>query len=186
MGSHVFFNVFGFTLFFLIPITRRPVIKASNWIGKMAGRYRWGSIMYTILAFILLPILLFVISIFPKNYYDENGVLVTGNGHITSLIIMYTIAFGFSFVATITWFQQKYPGCLPSWWKDWKFLPIYFRSLKPIDDALCSCTRKPDEENEIDEEDEGAVQNNDFGDYETSERASKRESLKTEAEDFEF
>lgn len=83
--SHVFFNVFGFTLFFLIPITRRPVIKGSNWIGKMAGRYRWWSIMYTILAFILLPILLFVISIFPKNYIDDNGNVVTGNGHITSL-----------------------------------------------------------------------------------------------------
>lgn len=41
--------------------------------------------MYTILAFILLPILLFVISIFPKNYIDDNGNVVTGNGHITSL-----------------------------------------------------------------------------------------------------
>ncbi|CAG5085636.1 Oidioi.mRNA.OKI2018_I69.PAR.g10950.t1.cds [Oikopleura dioica] len=174
--SHMFFNIFGFILFFLIPITRAPVIKASNWIGKMASKYRWWSIMYTILAFIALPLILFLISLFPLD---------SDKGWITSFVIMYLIAGGFIFVATITWLQQKHPKFLPEWWKNWKCLPVYCRSFEAY-----GCTpneihdEEEDEEKEdlnLDENENLAVENEAYEEYQaTGEKPSKRNTEKEE------
>jgi len=57
------FNSFGIVLFFVIPMTRYPVIQGSLWIGKMSARYRWWAILYTILAFVVIPLALFGISL---------------------------------------------------------------------------------------------------------------------------
>lgn len=61
--SHIFFNVFGFALFFIIPITRNVPIKIAKFGGKRAGKYRWWAVLYTILMFIVVPLTLFAISV---------------------------------------------------------------------------------------------------------------------------
>ena len=61
------FNSFGVVFFFVIPMTRYPVLQGSLWIGKISARYRWWSILYTVIAFIAAPLALFGISLIDET-----------------------------------------------------------------------------------------------------------------------
>ena len=61
--SHVFFNLFGFLILFIVPITRRVPIGIAKFGGRQAEKYRWWAGLYTILMFVVVPLALFAISV---------------------------------------------------------------------------------------------------------------------------
>ncbi|CBY23931.1 unnamed protein product [Oikopleura dioica] len=172
--SHVMFNSFGIVLFFVIPMTRYPVIQGSLWIGKMSARYRWWAILYTILAFVVIPLALFGISL-----VDETA------GPIIALVIMYVFAVAIGVIAFITWLQQNHPKVLPKFLKSWKFLPVCMRSIRPIHNAICGnpklmcckcCSEElPDKEASV-AVDQNGVENHNFDNSEKQEVENTNEN----------
>ena len=55
---HVFFNMFGILLFFIIPRMRFPLFMAIKF-GNKAVKYKWFSIFYIVASFFLLPLIFY-------------------------------------------------------------------------------------------------------------------------------
>jgi len=137
--SHIFFNGFGFLFFFVVPITRRLPIAIANFSGDEAKKYRWWAVMYTIFMFVLIPIILFAISVASVEAATAIWILIP--------VIMI-------FIATINTIREKKPGCLPPFLRSWKWLPKFMRSLEPYDRYICSVCFK--NKNDVDiQENEG-------------------------------
>lgn len=65
---------------------------------------------------------------------------------VLSVILFIAIA-----VICLNFVQKKFPEKIPSKFRDWRFLPKYFRSLKPYDKLLkrlCMCRKLKKEPNE--------------------------------------
>ena len=65
--SHLFFNVIGACLWFVVPIMRRIPIGVARFAGRRTALYRWWAVNYIIGFFFVLPILAFIISIFSEE-----------------------------------------------------------------------------------------------------------------------
>ncbi|XP_052063020.1 sodium-dependent phosphate transport protein 2B-like [Mytilus californianus] len=137
---HLFFNISGVLLFYPIPITRKAPINLAKGLGNITAKYRWFSILYLILVFIALPGLVFVLSL-------AGTVPFAVVGSIILLILVCLIVINIA---------QKYClGRLPSWLRNWNFLPLCCRSLKPIDKLISSvlgifvCCRNQEKETDM-------------------------------------
>ncbi|CAC5385633.1 SLC34A [Mytilus coruscus] len=137
---HLFFNISGVLLFYPIPITRKAPINLAKGLGNITAKYRWFSILYLILVFIALPGLVFVLSL-------AGTVPFAVVGSIILLILVCLIVINIA---------QKY--CLdrlPSWLRNWNFLPLCCHSLKPIDKLISSvlgifvCCRNQEKETDM-------------------------------------
>ncbi|XP_061045974.1 sodium-dependent phosphate transport protein 2A isoform X3 [Eubalaena glacialis] len=58
---HFFFNISGILLWYPVPCTRLP-IRMAKALGKRTAKYRWFAVLYLLLCFLLLPSLVFGIS----------------------------------------------------------------------------------------------------------------------------
>jgi len=123
--SHLFFNVIGACLWFVVPIMRQIPISIARFAGRRTALYRWWAVNYIVLFFFVLPILAFVISIFSEEALVAILVIVLG----TTLIVV-----------VINTLRTTNCGekCLPNFLKSWKWLPAPLRSLAPYD-WFCSC-----------------------------------------------
>ncbi|XP_069002079.1 sodium-dependent phosphate transport protein 2A-like [Embiotoca jacksoni] len=121
---HLFFNLLGILLWYPIPATRFPIRMACA-LGSRTARYRWFAILYLLLCFLLLPSLVFALSMAGWKAMTGIGVPV-----ITVLIS----------VATINILQVRRPGCLPVRFQTWDFLPVWMTSLQPLDDLITRVT----------------------------------------------
>ena len=65
--SHLFFNVIGACLWFVVPIMRQIPIGVARFAGRRTALYRWWAVNYIIGFFFVLPILAFIISIFSEE-----------------------------------------------------------------------------------------------------------------------
>ena len=65
--SHLFFNVIGACLWFVVPIMRQIPIGVARFAGRRTALYRWWAVNYIVLFFFVLPVLAFVISIFSEE-----------------------------------------------------------------------------------------------------------------------
>jgi len=127
--SHLFFNVIGACLWFVVPIMRQIPIGVARFAGRRTALYRWWAVNYIIGFFFVLPILAFVISIFSE----------------AALVAILCIVLGvLLFVVIINAVRTTDCGqhCLPSFLKSWKWLPAWMRSLAPYD-YFCSCVWCP-------------------------------------------
>lgn len=138
---HLFFNLSGILIFYPIPFTRFP-IPLAKFLGMETSKYRWFALVYLFVMFFILPAVVFGLSV--AGWYVALAVLAP----IAVLVII---------VGIIKVFQHKKPGCLPKKLRSWKFLPIYCRSLKPIDESICGrltkcckCCSNPTEEEDVD------------------------------------
>ncbi|XP_060069065.1 sodium-dependent phosphate transport protein 2B-like [Ylistrum balloti] len=122
---HLFFNISGIVLFYPFRFMRFP-IRLAKFLGNETAKYRWFAVIYLVFMFFLLPLLVFGLSL--AGWKVMAGVLVPFAG----IIIL---------ICTIKVIQRKKPTCLPKVLRDWKFLPLVFRSLEPIDRViqLCIC-----------------------------------------------
>lgn len=88
-------------------------------------RYRWFAVLYLLLCFLLLPSLVFALSM-------AGWKVMTGVGIPAILLIV--------FVATVNVLQSRRPGCLPLRLRNWDFLPIWMTSLEPLDKLITRMT----------------------------------------------
>ena len=114
---HLFFNVTGILLFYPIPFLRFP-IPLSKFLGEVTSKYRWFSIAYLVGMFLLLPGIVFGLSL------AGNVALYCVLGPLVAIMVI---------VAIISVIQRKKPDWLPATLRNWKFLPKWMRSLEPLD-----------------------------------------------------
>jgi len=147
---HLFFNVIGILIFYPIPFMRWPIFLARR-LGDLTAEYRWFAAMYLVLSFFLLPALVFALSL-------------AGLVPLYSVIGVVTLIL--SFVGVVNLIQKYKPSMLPSVLRTWEFLPLWMRSLKPLDDLFsripcckkCSAaTLDQEEEEQIEADIEMAV-----------------------------
>ncbi|CAD5112554.1 DgyrCDS1766 [Dimorphilus gyrociliatus] len=132
--SHCFFNIFGLLLFYPIPVTRKIPIGMARYLGDVTAEYRWFAIFYLILVFLIIPGIVFGLSI--PGWY----VLLAVGGPVVIFIIALIV---------INILQRKRPQALPEKLRSWDFLPKPLRSLEPYDRLVfrscnCACCKKND------------------------------------------
>ena len=129
---HLFFNISGILLFFPLPFFRPP-IPASKFLGNQTAKYRWFAMVYLILAFFVMP---------------AAGFGLSAVSWIALAAVFIPIGLVFLMVFIVKLFQKKCPSCLPEKFRDWKWLPVWLRSLEPMDRGIkaltgnCYCCRK--------------------------------------------
>ncbi|XP_021370578.1 sodium-dependent phosphate transport protein 2B-like isoform X2 [Mizuhopecten yessoensis] len=123
---HLFFNISGIALLYPIPFTRFPIALAK-FLGTETSKYRWFAVLYLVFMFFLLPLIVFGLSL--AGWKVMAGVLIP----IAAIIIV---------VCIIKIIQRKKPGILPKVLRNWKFLPLVCRSLRPVNRVMQVCVCK--------------------------------------------
>ncbi|XP_044079427.1 sodium-dependent phosphate transport protein 2A-like isoform X2 [Siniperca chuatsi] len=121
---HFFFNLLGILLWYPIPATRLPIRMACA-LGNCTARYRCFAVLYLLLCFVLLPSLVFALSI-------AGWKVMTGIGVPVFAVIISG--------ATVNMLQAHRPDCLPLTLQNWDFLPVWVTSLQPLDDFITRVT----------------------------------------------
>ncbi|NXF06405.1 NPT2A protein, partial [Smithornis capensis] len=121
---HFFFNISGILLWYPLPFTRLP-IRMAKALGERTAKYRWFAVLYLIICFLLLPSLIFGISMAGWR------VLVGVGAPFLGLLL---------FVGLVNALQAHSPGHLPKWLQTWDFLPSWMHSLQPLDRVITQAT----------------------------------------------
>jgi len=137
---HLFFNIIGILIFYPIPIMRIPIPMAKR-LGDLTARYRWFAGFYLVFMFFLLPALVFLLSL---------------AGTAALYMVLAPLLLLAIVVGLINLVQNTRPHWLPSKLRNWHFLPLWMRSLEPIDNqfqkmACCAKCRH------VEDDEEGAV-----------------------------
>jgi sodium-dependent phosphate cotransporter len=125
---HLFFNVIGILIFYPIPAMRWPIVLAKH-LGDLTAQYRWFAAVYLVGSFFLLPSFVFALS-------------------TAGLLPLYVVFGGLTLllasVGFVNLLQRHRPQWLPACLRSWDFLPLWMRSLKPLDDffARLPCCRR--------------------------------------------
>uniref|UniRef100_A0A668AMQ7 Sodium-dependent phosphate transport protein 2A n=1 Tax=Myripristis murdjan TaxID=586833 RepID=A0A668AMQ7_9TELE len=117
---HFFFNLLGILLWYPVPASRIPISMACA-LGSCTARYRWFAVLYLLLLFIVIPSVVFALSM-------AGWRVMTGVGVPVVVVI--------AFVAMVNVLQERRPGCLPRRLQNWDFLPVWMTSLQPLDDLI--------------------------------------------------
>ncbi|XP_062391633.1 sodium-dependent phosphate transport protein 2A [Sardina pilchardus] len=127
---HFFFNVLGILLWYPVPFTRLP-IRMARFLGEQTAAYRWFAVLYLILCFLLFPSVVFGLSM-----AGWRVMVAVGVPFVTAVL----------FVAVVNLLQARRPRYLPAGLRTWAFLPMWMRSLQPMDAFITrvtlSCTQK--------------------------------------------
>ena len=87
-------------------------------LGSVTAKYRWFAIFYLIFMFLILPLLVFTLS-------------------MIGVIAFYTVSIPFASIAIMAFLlnllQGFKPELLPAKYRTWAFLPLWFHSLEPYD-----------------------------------------------------
>uniref|UniRef100_A0A8B9NCN4 Sodium-dependent phosphate transport protein 2A n=1 Tax=Accipiter nisus TaxID=211598 RepID=A0A8B9NCN4_9AVES len=121
---HFFFNISGILLWYPLPFTRLP-IRMAKALGERTAKYRWFAVLYLIVCFLLLPSLIFGISMAGWR------ALVGVGAPFLGLLF---------FVGLVNALQVRSPGRLPKWLQTWDFLPAWMHSLQPLDRLITRAT----------------------------------------------
>merc|ERR1719453_1616474 len=119
---HLFFNLSGTVLWYVIWPLRAIPINAAKFLGNTTAEYKWFAPFYLFMCFFLIPLIFFGLSI------GSTAACVT-IGIICFLV--------FLFAVIVNTLQTRKPDVLPAILKDWSFLPEPMRSLAPMDRILC-------------------------------------------------
>ncbi|KAL4229342.1 hypothetical protein ACF0H5_012381 [Mactra antiquata] len=115
---HLFFNISGILLFYPFPPLRSLPIKAAKCLGTVTSKYRWFAVFYLFFMFMALPGCVFALSM---------------AGFIPSICVASIIIPILLFVIVLNVLQSKCKDKLPKKLQTWEFLPLYLRSLEPLD-----------------------------------------------------
>uniref|UniRef100_A0A8D0GI41 Sodium-dependent phosphate transport protein 2A n=1 Tax=Sphenodon punctatus TaxID=8508 RepID=A0A8D0GI41_SPHPU len=121
---HFFFNISGILLWYPLPCTRLPIHMAKE-LGECTAKYRWFAVLYLIVCFLLLPSLVFGISM-------AGWEVLVGVG--TPFLGLLTC------VAMVNVLQRRKPSHLPKWLQTWDLLPSWLHSLQPMDRLITQAT----------------------------------------------
>ncbi len=121
---HLFFNISGIVLWYAIPPMRKLPLGAAKFIGKTASNYRWFAIVYGLGLFFIIPGFVFALSV--PGWEVLVGVGVPILAVLISIIVIKLL--------------QKYqPQCMHPTCRTWEWLPLWMRSLQPLDAAITKC-----------------------------------------------
>ncbi|KAJ8347933.1 hypothetical protein SKAU_G00265220 [Synaphobranchus kaupii] len=123
---HFFFNVLGILLWYPVPVTRLP-IRMAKALGEQTARYRWFAVLYLLVCFLLLPSLVLGLSMMGWQ-------ATVGVGAPSGAALLFVLA--------VNWLQSHRPHLLPRLLHTWDFLPVWARSLRPLDALIARATLK--------------------------------------------
>ncbi|XP_018015436.1 sodium-dependent phosphate transport protein 2B [Hyalella azteca] len=130
---HLFFNMSGILLYYVIPFMRIPVPLAKM-MGRTTAKYRWFAVFYMIISFGLFPMMIFAVSL---------------GGPTAIYSVLIPLGMLLFFVILVNVMQAKCPKCLPSCLRSWHWLPLPLRSLQPLDRVFsklaCCCCKTSDQ-----------------------------------------
>lgn len=113
-------NVLQYNYFYHMTRQRK-----SKHLFPSLNRYRWFAVFYLLVCFLLLPSLVFALSM-------AGWKVMTGIAVPIGLLILST--------ATVNLLQAHMPGCLPLKLQNWEFLPFWMTSLQPLDALITRMT----------------------------------------------
>ena len=119
---HLFFNISGICVFYVIWPLRALPINAAKFLGKTTAKYRWFALTYLFCCFLLFP-LIFV------------GLAFAGPAAVITVVVILALIFGF--VGIVNMLQTRKPHLLPIVLRNWEWLPVWMRSLAPLDRVVC-------------------------------------------------
>ncbi|XP_036607625.1 sodium-dependent phosphate transport protein 2C [Trichosurus vulpecula] len=122
---HLFFNMAGILLWYVVPALRLPIPLAKKF-GNVTARYRWVAGVYLLFSFFLIPLAVFGLSM------AGGVVLAAVGGPLLGLLVL---------VILINLMQRHHPTWLPRCLRSWAFLPLWLHSLQPWDHAITSCCK---------------------------------------------
>jgi sodium-dependent phosphate cotransporter len=123
--SHLFFNITGIFLFYVIWPMRKFPIAGAKFLGNTTAEYRWFAMAYIFVAFLIIPGVLVGLSI---------------AGLAAFLVFLIPSVFVALFVAVVNFLQGNHKEKLPETLQTWEFLPLCLRSLEPLDRVFCHNT----------------------------------------------
>lgn len=94
-------------------------------LGERTAKYRWFAVLYLLVCFLLLPCLVFGISL--AGWQAMVGV----GAPFAALTV---------FVLLVNLLQSRSPTHLPKTLRSWDFLPQWMHSLKPLDKLITKTT----------------------------------------------
>lgn len=122
---HFFFNVSGILIFYPIPVMRNIPIRASKFLGSITSKYRWFAGLYIIMSFLILPAVVFGLSM---------------AGRIPFIVVGSIFVVIVAFIVVLNILQRKKSNWLPEMLRTWNFLPKFLRSLEPYDKIFLACS----------------------------------------------
>lgn len=135
---HLFFNISGILIFYPIPAMRWPVWLAQR-LGDITAAYRWFAVFYLASMFVILPLVVFLLSLAgPPVMYAVLGP--------TACVL--------ALISAVNAIQAYRSHWLPPFLRNWNYLPLWMRSLQPLDQALShlACCAKCMNHNDADDE----------------------------------
>ncbi|KAM9449704.1 solute carrier family 34 member 2a [Clarias gariepinus] len=121
---HLFFNVSGIVLWYVLPFMRIPIVMAKS-LGDVTAQYRWFAVFYILFCFFFIPLLVFGLSL---------------AGLPALLAVLVPVVLLIVSVLAINFLQSRFPERLPSCLRSWDFLPLWARSLEPWDRKITAMT----------------------------------------------
>lgn len=121
---HFIFNILGILLWYPVPPSRLP-IRMARFLGERTAKYRWFAVLYLILCFLLLPSIVFALSM--AGWQVLVGIGVPGIAVLLCIVVVNRL-------------QSQKPHLLPWWLQTWDHLPLWMHSLKPMDKIITRVT----------------------------------------------
>jgi sodium-dependent phosphate cotransporter len=128
---YTLFNSFGVLLWLPLPFMRFPK-RIARKLGNTVFEYRWFLYVYVGTVYFVIPLIIFGISLIP--YWI--GLAIVGIPFIILILGLIVIKI----------LRSKFPKVLPERFKNFDWLPLWMRSLKPYDKKMqkIKCLNKKD------------------------------------------
>lgn len=124
---HLMFNITGILIWYPIPWIRFP-IPMARMLGNTTAKYRWFATFYLIMAFFVLPAMVFALSA-----ANDDGYVLIGVGVPIFLFLLIVI-----FINVL----QRNCKCMKETpLANWDWLPKPLHSLRPYHDRLMICCK---------------------------------------------
>ena len=120
--SHLLFNISGIVLWYVIWPLRAVPINAAKFLGNTTAKYRWFAVAYLISCFFFIPAIIM-------------GISLGSSAAAAAVVIVFVVIC--LFIALISMAQTRKPELLPAKFRTWEFLPVWMRSLEPLDRVVC-------------------------------------------------
>ena len=121
--AHLLFNITGIVIFYVFWPLRGLPVAAAKTLGNITATYRWFASAYLLFCFLLIPLVFFGLSL---------------AGIVPLVIVLTIVLLTLAFVVIVNVLQARKPLWLPAKLRTWTWLPLWMRSLEPMDRLLCA------------------------------------------------